>query len=172
MKKFLLGLGLLAFTLTCYAQDLKLTLTLDKIQINKLSEEGADEIYFSVVEFPSNGKGELKTIPEHPLYWSSEHVDKIKNLTLWNNSLKSGQSVEILVSLVEHDIAPWNTDDLLGAFKLQIKNDNGKLVTQWSGKNAKDEVSAVSGQDKQRVYTLVGEGGEYKLYVSLAKAKQ
>lgn len=172
MKKLLLSLGLLAFATVSYAQNLSLTLTLDKMQINKLTEKSSDELYFSVVEFPSQGKGSSKTIPEYPLYWSSEHVDKIANLTLWNNTLKPGQSAEVLVSLVEHDIPPWNTDDLLGAFKLQVMNKDGKLVTKWSDKNAKNNVAAVTGSSNQKTYTLTGEGGQYQLSVSLDNTKK
>lgn len=167
MKKLLLSLGLLAFATVSYAQNLNLTLTLDKMQVSKLTEKSSDELYFSVVEFPSEGKGAHKTIPEYPLYWSSDHIDKIADLTLWKSSLKPGQSAEVLVSLVEHDVPPWNTDDLLGAFKLHVMNKDGKLITKWDGKNAENKIEAVKGKNNQNTYTLIGEGGKYMLSVSL-----
>ena len=119
MKKFILALGLMSLATVTYAKDITSTLYLNNIQANKTVEKQGDELYFAVTEFPSAGRGKHVLIPAYPMHLKSKHLDKVKSLKLWQKALQPGQSAEVIVALIEHDVPPWNTDDLIGNFKLR-----------------------------------------------------
>ncbi len=168
MKKWLIALGMMGLATVTYAKGLTSTLYLNNLKADKTVEKQGDELYFAVTEFPSTGKkGSHVLIPAYPMYMQSKHLDKVKDLKLWQKTLQPGQSVELVVSLVEHDVPPWNTDDLIGAFKLQIANKDGKIITRWSKMDKGNHVAQVDGQGDKKAYTLTGEGASYQLNVEL-----
>jgi len=136
------------------------------------SERGGDELYMSVTVYPSQGKSSTKQIPQRPLHWLNKHLEKINNLNLWSGDLAPGQSVSILLSLMEQDAPPWNTDDLIGTVRVHIKNDNGKLISSWSMPNRIDSPTEVyTKHGPAKLFELTGEGARYQAYFLLTNKK-
>ena len=77
-----------------------------------------------------------------------------------------------MLSLMEQDAPPWNTDDLIGTVRVHIKNDNGKLISSWSMPDRADlptEVYTKHGPAK--LFELTGEGSRYQAYFLLTSKK-
>lgn len=169
MKRWLL-MGLLFVTAVVRAGVLHPELVLNQIKQVQSSEAGGDEIYLHITEFQSSGKNRQYTIPNYPLHWPSDALDQIKDLSVWKQSLQVGDSVEVLVSVIEHDAPPWNTDDLIGTMKVHIQNKAGKLHYQW---NLVEDGSAGQSTKLQpkliEPFTFKGISGTYQLTFQLLK---
>jgi hypothetical protein len=134
---------------------LKVELLLEKLNAVKLVESGGDELYFAITAYHSDGEPTHFTIPDLPVYWDSTVLPSLKNISLWQASLARKESVELVVSLVEHDAPPWNLDDEIGAFKVRMLNNNGRLIVQWhQGKVA-------LGANKRQSLAFSSEQSEY-----------
>ena len=132
------------------------------------AEKRGDELYLNVTVFHSEGESDLFRFPAKPLYWPSEHIEKVDNLQVWDGQLKNGESAEVLFSLVEHDMPPWNTDDLVGTVRLHIKNTQGALEASWSMPNRTDSpMSVITKHGRAEKFSLIGDHGHYDLYFML-----
>jgi len=159
MKKILTLICGLFFASVVYAQNITPTLYLESIKANKTFEEQGDEIYFGVTELSAKERGSHKTVPELPLYLHSKSFQKVKDLKLWTGKLMPGQSTEIIIGLVERDMPPWNTDDLIGTAKVKITNHNGKMLIKWDKDKAQDK--------SQKTYHLNEEGADYVIKLQI-----
>jgi len=171
----LLLLGSLFFPVMAQATALHPELLLSGIIQKKATEKGGDEIYLAITEFKSNGEHHQYLIPEPPMYWPSSSLAHIKNLSLWKQPLKPGESEELLVSLVEQDLAPWDVDDLIGAVKIKIKNEKGHLNYEWSLLQYGHLTSAMKKPIRNQAkvsFSLKGDTGEYQLMFHLMEQKK
>lgn len=170
MKKIIILITLLFVSLSIQAKTFNPSLRLLKVEQVKLSELEGEELYLHVTEYYSGGESESKTIPEHPSFWPSDHLANVTEVPVWDHKLKEGESVSLIISLMEKDFHPWNLDDLIGTVKLRIRNANGELETNWSIPNSPDTGESINtkfGPGKK--FTLVGDGSRYILTFALSK---
>ena len=153
-------------------KDQAVAVNLLHLKALQTSERGGDELYMSVTVYPSQGQPSTKQIPQRPLHWLNSHLDKINNLNLWKGKLAVGQSVSLMFSLMEQDAPPWNTDDLIGTVRVHIKNDAGKIISNWSMPNRIDSPTEVQTQHgAAKLFELNGEGARYQAYFLLNHKK-
>ena len=170
MKKLFLLIACLFLSLPSFAASgpVKFQVNLLTIKAVNTGERGGDELYLDVTKFSVDGDHKHIRIPEHPMYWPSEHLEKVNNLSVWKGELVNGQSIELVFSLVEHDIPPWNVDDLIGTVRLKLMNDNGDLVSNWSMPNrATSSVSINTKHGKAERFTLTEDDHVYDIYFQL-----
>lgn len=163
----ILAIAYLAGNNLGFAKALNPALRLSAIKAIKTAEAGGDELYLDVTVYPSHGKPSHRQIPMRPLYWSSKALKNLKVVNLWSAKLEMGQTVTLIVSLVEHDVPPWNTDDLIGAVRIHVKNDAGILQSQWSMVNQKPPQLKILKENVQQTFQLTGEQSIYKLDLRL-----
>jgi len=167
MKRLIaLGLSLLV-TLPALAKDLNINLALSKIVPHKIQERGEDELYFDIAEYNQQGLQQFYRIPEKPIHLLSKHLAKVQNFTLWHNSLKEGESLELIISLIEEDYTPWELDDLLGDIKLKLKNDHGKLISAWSMPNTTNKGESLPANAHTEVRRFIIKEGHSEYQVDL-----
>lgn len=154
------------FPITAFSNDLPVSVQLVSIQSVKPSEIGGDEVYFSVTQFNPNDTIEYYTIPERPLHWPSKILNKIKDLPLWKGTLAKNHGIEIVFSVIDHDMPPLNPDDLLGSIKLKLKNDEGKLIATWKNLDNKSEPETIT-SDKGTIKRFILTGDDSKYIVDL-----
>jgi hypothetical protein len=163
-----MGLGL-TLMFSAFAKDLTVKLELAKIQSLKIQEHWSDELYFDITEYTQRGLEQFYQVPKKPLYLSSKHLSKIKDIKLWHKILKPGEVVLLLVSLVEQDNAPWDLDDIIGIVKIRMKNEGGKLVSDWSMPNATQMAKAAASKVvRLRHFELKGSSAAYQLDLQLS----
>lgn len=175
-----------------YAKLVHPTIYLDEIVGHEIGERGKDEVYLSVAEFHSDGTSQAYTVPGHfverrthygstfppspprhpTLYWDSDNLSEITNLKLWDKPLMEGDAVEIVISLIEHDLPPWDLDDLIGTLKLRLRNEKGQLYIQW--KQIGDKDGAMKEEKFKNApilknYSFKDKHGDYSLKIRLDK---
>jgi len=161
-------LVLYGFSIVGEAKERHVELFLKSIKEVAASEETGDEIYLALTEYPSHGKYKHYTIPYYPLHWSSDVLPHVKDLKLWDGELADKHAVELVISAIEHDILPFDPDDLIGTVKLTLRNIDNKLQVAWKipdPKKQEKEIKPESGTTKE--YTFKGDNGEYVLTFEL-----
>jgi hypothetical protein len=144
------------------------SIDLTAIKAIKTTEKHGDELYFDVLVYSSNSKPKHYRIPNHPFHWPSEITHKLSDLNLWQGKIKPNEAVTLIISLIEMDSPPWNTDDLIGSIRVRLKNDNGKLVTSWGMPNRVDPPTAVIGRNgRVEKFQLLGDNSNYELFLRL-----
>lgn len=144
------------------------TLKLNFIEKIKSAETMGDELYFHVTEYSSMTKPVHTLVPDYPIHWLSHYLENVKNVTIWERSLKEGEAVELALSLTERDAPPWNLDDLVGTLKVKFKQEGGTLVQHWSSMSPQaiaQPKAAKQEPNEQRF--LVGDGS-YRLGFTLS----
>lgn len=168
MKKFLSAttLGLALISTPLFAKTLYPQVNLLNMKVLQNSESSGDELYWSVTVYPTKGQNEFYQVPDKPLHWLSEKVDKITNLKLWTGELPEGEGATVVLALIEQDAPPWNNDDLIGEIQLKLRNDKGKLIQEWSiPGRSQDKGVTVPNAKKQTAgkFELSGSGGHYTI---------
>ncbi len=163
----LLSCAALLVNLTAIAKPSKFEVILGSIEQVKTTENMGDELYIGITEYYSDGNSEYRRIPEYPIRWTSKSLRALKNISLWSGELEDGETVELVFSLIEMDVAPWNIDDLIGTVKLKIKNENGKVRSDWVNGNRIVPLHSFKKIDKE--FFLDGDGGLYNLAMHLVK---
>lgn len=113
------------------AKTLPVSVKLAEIKAEKTSEKKGDELYFHVTKYSNLGHSVESRIPIFPEHWLSKQLNKVKNVEIWKGSLKEGESIKLIISLLDQDLPPWDADDLLGSAQLMLSNQKGKLKTEW-----------------------------------------
>lgn len=167
MQRLLVVFIGLVIAIPVFAGDLTVALTAAKIRLVKQQEFISDELYFDIAEYTKNGLQQFYRVPKKPLHLSASHLDKIKDFKLWRNTLKEGESMQVVISLIEEDNSPWDLDDLIGVIKLRLQNKEGKLITNWNVLNTSNNGWSLSKDDKQRRFVLTGSGANYQLDLKL-----
>lgn len=149
-------------------------LRLQGLKAIQTTEKSGDELYLMVTVFhPNKRQAEYVILPPKPFFWRSKDLDKITETTLWKQRLQEGQGVTIWISLVEKDLAPWDVDDLIGSLILHLKNDKGKIISQWDmGKKAEGPKELMFGHSKIQSFDLEGHSGHYSVKLDLNLIKK
>ena len=151
---------------SAFAKDL--SIKLDVLEKIHAQEKSGDELYFTVTEFPENKAPRHYRIPSYPTHWMSDYLKNVKNITLWQKSFATCEKTDVLISLVEADLPPWNVDDLLGSVEFKVTCDKGALKTQWSIPN-KENTAAILKQDG--AYSFTGDHSEYHTLFKVDESK-
>jgi hypothetical protein len=138
----------------------QLTIKLEELEKIKSQEKGGDELYFSITEYPARSPARHYQVPSFPSHWVSDYFKSLKNIVLWQKDMTTCEPTEIIFSLVEEDLPPWDPDDLLGSAKLKISCDAGKVVKEWIVPN-KVNTNEEELKDKT-VFEFKGEGADYR----------
>lgn len=155
---------LLCFTANASVESVKhVQVRLKKIEKIKSSESN-DELFFAITKFSNKERSAYEQVPGYPLYWNSDKLDKINELVLWEGDVTQGESIRLIISLIEHDAPPFYLDDLLGSSKLTLTNSSGELSYEWGVPQFSDlpevELKVKSGK---KLYTYKGENSHYNL---------
>jgi len=135
--------------------------SLEKVQ---KQEKGEDELYISVTEFPTDEAPLHYQIPTYPSHWISKYLPNVKNVVLWQKTLDHCEPINLLISLVEQDLPPWDFDDLLGSVELKITCVNGKPQEQWIIPNPANTAKMPSNQNG---FSFTGEKANYRAIFQL-----
>jgi len=172
MKKVVILLIGLLFCITGFARTYEASVKLLKIEQLQTLESGGEEIFLHITAYHSNGKSESMTLPRHPSFWPSEHLEKVSDVDVWDGILRENESVVLLISAMEKDFHPWNTDDLIGTIRLRMINMNGRLKSEWSIPNSIDmpeNITTKYGRGKKII--MQSDGRKYALsFASTRKA--
>ncbi|MBI2791971.1 MAG: hypothetical protein HYX61_08435 [Gammaproteobacteria bacterium] len=155
----LTGIIIYCVQVPVYAQNEMLEVKLQSLQVVKTQEKYGDELYISVTEFPLNKKASHYQIPAFPSHWLSKYLHNVKDVVIWQKSLNQCEPVNLLISLVEEDLTPWNIDDTLGSVELKVECVNGKAVEKWVIPDPKNTTKT---KDDGNEFSFSGENAEYK----------
>jgi hypothetical protein len=125
----------LSFSLHAQPEEITASLFLESIKAIKQSEN-QDELYFEMMVFRPKKNMELLTIPPRPVHWPASVLKNLNHILLWQGPLKEGETVSVVVSLIESDNSIFDPDDFIGSVRLNIKNHQGKLEKSWSLSNS------------------------------------
>lgn len=132
---------------------------LQSIEAIRPQEYWGDELYISVTEFPEQGVPSRYQIPHYPGHWLSDYLKKVQGVTLWKKRWDQCKNVQIIFSLVEEDLEPWDLDDLLGSVELRLRCENGKVKAQWL---IPDKENTVRLEDQDGSFLFSGKKYEYR----------
>lgn len=156
-------LTLSIFSLNLQAQTHDVQIKLKSMQVQKSQEKSGDELYISITEFPKGKRPQNFQVPQFPSHWLSNHLEKFQEVTLWQHKMKECEPMDLLISLVEKDMQPWDIDDSLGSIKLRLHCDQGKLRTEWIPLNSK----AQSIPKSKDTFNFTGDESQYRLQFSV-----
>jgi hypothetical protein len=150
--------------------ELKPRLVLDHLKVIQVQEKTGDELYFDISVYRANQSVHYLRVPAKPMHWPSQLMQNVSEVTLWSGPLKEGETVNLIVSLMESDASPFNPDDLLGLMRVSLKNMKGVLQTRWSMPNRYDSVGKAGAKRSGiQKFDMLGEGAHYDVYLSLTK---
>lgn len=171
MKRVLLLISLFWVASLCTAAQPQIvypSIQLARLDVVKTSEKSGDELYFSVTVYPNKGRPSHYEVPRHPLHWPSKHLDKLKQAEMWKGTLHNGESASIILSLIERDAPPWNTDDLIGSIRVDVKNSKGHLEATWGMPNrAESAIIVNTPKGPVRRFELTGQHSQYFVYLGM-----
>jgi len=119
-------------------QSIKASIILVGMKARKTQETKGDELYFHLHIYPSYKEHYSLRIPEVPKIWRSQKLKEVTNVPIFEESIPEGGTVNVVISLMEKDDPPFDSDDLLGVITAHFKNDQGKLKSLWSIPNRTD----------------------------------
>lgn len=131
MKRLLLALVLLGVLGMAQAKSLDAVILLHSIKMIESTEQYGDQLYFMAAEYHGSEPGRRYTVPKPHAFWSADHLNKVKNVTLWHDKLEEGESVTLVFQLLERDIAPFDVDEPVGTAQVKLQNVKGKLAIEW-----------------------------------------
>lgn len=111
------------------------------------AQEPSDELFLLITDLGSK-ESQAYTVPgkqpyfvntntPHPLtnawavphaYWRDSMLDKVQNIHLWGRGLAHNEAAQVMITLVEADMAPWDLDDSLGTVKINLMNQNNQIT--------------------------------------------
>ncbi|MGE3319248.1 MAG: hypothetical protein AB7I18_08115 [Candidatus Berkiella sp.] len=168
MKHGIKGMVVLAAMVSQAATAKDLSIKLDVLEMIHAQEKSGDELYFSVTEFPENKAPRHYRIPSYPTHWMSDHLKNVKNIVLWQRSYPTCEKTDVLISLVEADLPPWNVDDLLGAVEFKVTCEQGQMKTEWKVPN-KENTAPILNHDG--AFSFTGDHSEYHAIFKLDESK-
>ncbi len=169
---FLLAGFLLLPTVDAIAAKRELTpiLILNHIKTIEVEEKAGDELYFDISVYRAKRPTEYLRVPKRPFHWLSQLTGQYSEVKLWSQPLKEGERTTLIVSLIEADSAPLNSDDLIGVMKVQLKNEGGVLRAHWTMPNhVKGTITTEKHGGHIQKFVLNGEGARYEVQLSLKK---
>ena len=165
-KKALLFALVLLCPMSLFAKNIPVSVELVEIKAKALGEKGGDEVYFTVTQY-SSVRGSAQTrIPMFPTHWLSKHLSQLKKVSLWQGEVGEQESIQLVLTLIEHDVPPWNVDDHLGSVKLNLMQEQGRLKSKWGIPNYQDQTKISTGDNL--TYDFQGPDGEYQVTFKLS----
>jgi len=119
--------------------------------IKQLSrQEHHDEIYFLVADLEAKSHA-LYIVPGYQDYitsqnaphssgnaflhvhqhWKEKNLSSARGTLLWKRTLVNQQGTQLMLSMVESDVPPWDLDDTLGTVKIDLLNNHGHLEIKF-----------------------------------------
>lgn len=141
-----------------WAQAEHFAVKLHRLESLHAQEKSGDELFISVTEFPMQENPIHYQVPNFPSHWISKYLPNIKDVVVWKKTLKQCEPVDLLISLVEEDLPPWNVNDLLGSVELKIKCVNGKPQEEWLIPDPKNTSKITS---ESNAFSFTGKNAEY-----------
>lgn len=145
------------------------SIVLNKITAINVSEKHGDELFFDCLVTSPNTKPAHFRIPHYPHHWPTKALEKISNVPLVQGQLKLGEKRTFTFSLLEQDAPPWNTNDLVGTFHLDLYNNSGQLMHKLKrvseGKRVLHKMP--DSPSKSYSFTLSGGGASYRVDFSI-----
>lgn len=115
----------------------KVILQLDAITIDRLVE---DKIYIEITEYSNLHKAKEYRIPTYPKHWLIKDLPKLKNIELWQGAVNKLENIELVVSVVDNDFPPFDSDRPLGSVKLKLENKHNLININWDSANFKEPI--------------------------------
>jgi hypothetical protein len=150
-----------------FAQTEEMAVKLKTLEVIHPQEKRGDELYISVTEFPAQETARHYQVPAYPTHWLSKYVKNIKDVVIWKKSLSHCEPIDLLITLVEEDFAPWDLDDSLGSVQLKVECVNGKSVEKWVIPDPKTTAKIT---DQESAFSFTGENAEYRAIFKLEDA--
>lgn len=141
-------------------KGLQLTVKLAQLSATKTSEK-SDELYFSITQYSSQTVPAINRVPMFPLHWRTKDLATLKDITLWEGTLKNDESVLLVLTLLEQDVPPWDADDHIGSAQVRLANKNGKLTSEWGMPHFKDQPKVVQKDAKVPKFEMFGADSQY-----------
>ncbi|MBT4964490.1 MAG: hypothetical protein HON32_09975 [Francisellaceae bacterium] len=141
----------------------KFQLEVSALSVTKESESGGDEVYLSIVEYSNYGKSSYFRVPSYPTYWLAKHLKSVKKVRLWEHEFSNGEATQLIVSIVERDLPPWNVDDLIGAIKINLHQKDGALIVEWDPHHFQNEAKVDEKEPGKPVFVLNGNDSVYEI---------
>ncbi len=170
MKKLALSFLISILTLFSYsisAKPITAEVKIAELQNIKLASYFWDQIYFTVLETDNKGKSKLRRIPEYPLETPIKKNRKLKDISLWKKDLNEGESVQVIISVVEQDLSKFGSDDLIGQAAVTLSNTNNKLVSTWSvPESDRKHTTKFIHKNDVIMFDMTGDKGDYHITFS------
>ena len=138
-------------------------LRLSDIVSNIASEKSGDELYITVTDYSNFAKPGYSRIPSFPTYWLAKHLNSVSDIKLWEHNFNNGEASQIIISLIEHDMPPWNVDDLIGSVKVNIANRDGKLDIKWDPSIYNNEAAVEQPIKVSPNFVMKGQNSNYNV---------
>lgn len=95
-----------------------------------VTQENIEELFVAVTSYSTKNQPSHQEVPSFPRYWLSSHLDKVKNVLIWQGNILSQEKVTIHLSLIERDAPPFDVDDLIGTIIITLNNtEKGVMVS-------------------------------------------
>ena len=150
-------------------KELNISVNVQELSVEKLSEKYGDEIYFSVVQYSNKKPAKQFRIPEFPSYWKFKYFEKIKGINLWQGSVQNNETTQLVISIIEQDSFPLDLDDHIGSVKVTLINKNGKLQVKWDIPNLRDQAEVLQLENNSPLFVLMGDYSKYKISFKVIK---
>ncbi len=153
------------------AKEQTVSLQLRSIQVIQASEKAGDELYFKIMAYSNEGGSQISQVPVESV-WQSSQLEAVKDIVLWQGTLKDLESIKLVLSLVEQDLPPFDPDDILGSAQVVLQNQGDQLYTTWEVPvfDEKLEVEKLADGDPQQ-YRFKGQGAHYDVAFSVVQQK-
>ncbi|HSX20117.1 MAG TPA: hypothetical protein VLG38_03215 [Gammaproteobacteria bacterium] len=149
---------LLVTTVAC-AKPYNVEVILTKVVAQKPVSADGDRIYVDIAAYPASGSPQILREPMFPMHWLTKELPQIKNVKLWEGTIKDEDSVLLVFSLIDQ-VLPTLDDALLGSARVEISNRNKQLQTKWDQPKYADQ-PRVDQIDGKPSYIMYGESAQY-----------
>jgi hypothetical protein len=163
LRKFSLFVLLSTISCALIAKPQSVQVTLQSVEAVKTSERRGDEVFVSIIAYPSSGDPTIARVPMFPMHWLSKELSKVRNVSLWQGTIADDATTLLVITLVEQDLALFNPDDHLGSAQVKITNKNNKITTVWGQPGYKDQPKVEQTGKQNPEYVMFGDNGEYKV---------
>ncbi|HXH55432.1 MAG TPA: hypothetical protein VNK03_06815 [Gammaproteobacteria bacterium] len=149
-------------------KDMQVAIKMVGIAVEKAANKDIDNLFFNITQYSNLKKGGEHRIPKYPKHWLSKQLPGLKNVVLWDGKIDRGESLKLILSLMEQDFPPWDLDDAIGAAEVILLNQNGHLKIQWGVPNEKNnqEVEMLK-RGVPQGYIFKGTGSRYDVAFSV-----
>ena len=158
------SLFLLCCIISCgsSAKPITVLLKLAAIKANESSSQSNDDLYFSLSQYSNMRAAKDFRVPVFPSHWISKQFTELKDVVLWEGELKEDEKIKLIISLVEQDYLPFDSEGGIGSAELSLYYHKGMLTTKWGVPDfeSSEEVEQLSSSIPQH-YIFKGSESKY-----------